>query len=90
LKRKDDRSVNVLKRFFLGIKIILIVIGFFLAANNHHEESWLMIVLFWLVTGIETAIRSYREEGKISFGFSVVFVIAAATLLTYGIINFRS
>jgi hypothetical protein len=88
LKRKDDRSVNVLKRFFLGIKIILIVIGFFLAANEYHGESWLMIGLFWLVTGIETAIRSYREKGKIPVGFSVVFVVATAVLLTVGFITF--
>jgi hypothetical protein len=78
----------MLKRFFLGIKIIVIVIGFFLVANEHHEESWLMIGLFWLVTGIETAIRSYREKGKIPVGFSVVFVVATAVLLTVGFITF--
>jgi cadmium resistance protein CadD (predicted permease) len=77
----------MLKRFFLGIKIILIVSGFFLAANEYHGESWLMMGLFWLVTGVETAIRSYREKGKIPFSFNVVFVVAAAVLVTVGFIT---
>jgi cadmium resistance protein CadD (predicted permease) len=77
----------MLKRFFLGIKIILIVSGFFLAANEYHGESWLMMGLFWLVTGVETAIRSYREKGKIPFSFNLVFVVAAAVLVTVGFIT---
>ncbi|MGR3762930.1 hypothetical protein [Rossellomorea sp. NS-SX7] len=80
----------MLKRFFLGIKIILIGIGFFLAANEYLSESWLIIGLFWLVTGVETAVRSYREKGKIPGSFSVVFVLATLALLTLGVIRFWS
>jgi hypothetical protein len=56
----------VIKRFFLGLKIMLIVIGFFLVANHYDSESWLILGLFWLVTGIEAVIRSYRGEREIS------------------------
>ncbi|WP_175987205.1 hypothetical protein [Bacillus sp. Marseille-Q1617] len=80
----------MLKRFFISLKIILIAVGFFLAANDQHEETWLLIGCFWLVAGIESAIRSYREEGKVPLGFSVVFVAGAAVLVTLGIISFRS
>jgi hypothetical protein len=80
----------MLKRFFLGIKIILIAAGFFLAATEHLSESWLIIGLFWLITGVETAIRSYREKGKFPVGFGVVFAVATVVLLTLGVIRFWS
>jgi uncharacterized membrane protein HdeD (DUF308 family) len=58
----------MIKRLFLGLKILLIVIGLFLAFNHYDREPWLILGLFWLVTGIEAAIRSCRNrrEGKIS------------------------
>jgi hypothetical protein len=56
----------VIKRFFLGLKIMLIVIGLFLALNHYESEPWLVLVLFWLITGIEAAVRSYRRERKVS------------------------
>ncbi|MEG9298186.1 hypothetical protein V6B33_17120 [Mangrovibacillus sp. Mu-81] len=64
----DVRSFNVIKRLFLGLKILLIVIGLFLAVNHYDREPWLILGLFWLVTGIEAAIRSYRHrrEDRIS------------------------
>jgi hypothetical protein len=77
----------MLKRFFLGIKIILIVTGFFLAANEQHGESWLMMGLFWMATGVESAVRSYREKGEIPYSFSVVFVVGVAVLVTVGFIT---
>ncbi|MEL3973341.1 hypothetical protein AAEO50_13720 [Rossellomorea oryzaecorticis] len=70
--------------------MILIVAGFLLVAYDHQGESWMMIGLFWLVTGIETSIRAYRKEGKIPFGLSVVFIVAAASLLTVGVTRFLS
>ncbi|MCA1054403.1 hypothetical protein LCM10_05340 [Rossellomorea aquimaris] len=75
----------MLKRFFLGIKIILIAAGFFLAATDHSKGAWLILGSFWLITGIETAIRTYHKEGKLPLGFSIVFVVATTALLTLAI-----
>ncbi|MEG9295275.1 hypothetical protein V6B33_02335 [Mangrovibacillus sp. Mu-81] len=74
------------KKVFLSIKISLVVIAFFLHANDQRNEFWLVLGSFWMVTGIEGAIRDFQEGSKLSLGFNLVFIAATTILLTIGIV----
>ncbi|MCA1054377.1 hypothetical protein LCM10_05210 [Rossellomorea aquimaris] len=75
------------RRVFFVLKCILLVVGFFLATNGYHSESGLVMVVFWIVYGIEMSLRSYREEGKVSLGFSLLFLLVGVSILTVGLVK---
>jgi hypothetical protein len=77
----------MLRKVFLVIKVLLFLVAFFFFAN-HNPNSGLFLILFWLVFGIECAIRDYRDGSKISLGLNIVCILAAVTLLIVGIYKF--
>jgi hypothetical protein len=76
------------KKIFLTIKISLILIAFFLHANDQQIEFWLVLGSFWMVTGIEGAIREFQEGSKFSLGINLVFIAATTILMTIGVITY--